>query len=227
MKLVIVNGSPKRKLSNTSKLLEGFVAGYEENRNCVFELFSVRDFEDQTNLSQMINKADYILLAFPLYTNAMQGRVKRFLEMLTLLSQTSKESNPKLLFLIQSGFPEALHSRVVERYLEKLCKRLNCEYMGTIIRGGIDTINQSLPSFLSGRVICFFQNQMKKIGKKFGETGELDQKLLKQIAFPEKLPWIVILFFKIYAFFGVHYFGFDSVLKENNMWSNRDATPYV
>jgi len=45
------------------------------------------------------------------------------------------EDNPSLGFLVQSGFPEGLHSRYVERYLESWQKRLGCPYLGTIVKG--------------------------------------------------------------------------------------------
>ena len=77
--------------------------------------------------------AECVLLGFPLYTDAMPGMVKHFIEALEPLA--GRKDNPSLGFLVQSGFPEGLHSRYVERYLEKLAERLGCPYLGTIVKG--------------------------------------------------------------------------------------------
>ena len=65
--------------------------------------------------------ADAVLLGMPLYTDAMPGLVMAFIE---ALAPRVGAVNPPLGFLVQSGFPEALHSRPLERYLEKLARRL-------------------------------------------------------------------------------------------------------
>ncbi len=227
MKLVIVNGSPKKKLGNTSKLLDGFIAGYKNNKGNTYAFYSVRDLNNKKEITDVIDDADYILLAFPLYTSAMPGPVKRFIERLAYLRHNPIESNPKLLYMVQSGMPEALHSRHIEKFLEKLSKRLSCPHIGTIIKGGLESIFQTLPPFIGKWIVKYFQNQTIKIGCKFSDTGTLDFTLLKKMAFPEKLPWFAILFFNIYDFIGIRYFGFDRVLKDNNMWDNRDAAPYA
>jgi hypothetical protein len=90
---------------------------------------------NEKNIQDIFLRTEYVLLAFPLYTDAMSGGVKRFIELLRPISQHSRKAHPKLLFLVQSGFPEAIHSRAIEKYLQKLAHRLNCDYVGTIIRG--------------------------------------------------------------------------------------------
>jgi len=54
----------------------------------------------------------------------MPGIVKVFIESLEPLC--SREGNPDVGFIVQSGFPEAIHSRYVEKYLEKPSLRLGC-----------------------------------------------------------------------------------------------------
>jgi NAD(P)H-dependent FMN reductase len=78
--------------------------------------------------------AEVIWLGFPFYTDAMLGIVKSFIELLAPL--IGRADNPPIGFLVNSGFPEALHTRYVERYLEKLAVRLNAPYLGTIVKGG-------------------------------------------------------------------------------------------
>lgn len=227
MKLVIFNGSPRKKRGNTSLLLESFIAGYMQNTENSFELYYIPTMTDASKIQETFLSADYVLLAFPLYTDAMHGRVKRFIEFLKPISTNSCKENPKLFFLVQSGFPEAFHSRYVEHYLQKLAQRLNCEYLGTIIRGGITAFHGLVPGWIEKRIIRVFKNGMRKIGKKFGETGKLDKTMLKKFAFPERLPRIAIIMYHLYAFIGIKYVGFDRVLKENDAFKDRDATPYL
>ncbi len=74
-------------------------------------------------------------------------------------SPRGKKSNTAILlehflkaFMVQGGFPEAYQSRFVERYLEKLAKRLNCQYLGCIVKGGIEGI-QTMPQFMTKRIL--------------------------------------------------------------------------
>ena len=227
MKLVIINGSPKRKPGNTSMLLDHFLAGFQAHPHNTSRVYAVRDVLDESTIRTLFSQADYVLLAFPLYTNAMPAGVKQFIEKLGLITHNSIDLNPKLLFLIQSGVPEAVHSRDIERYVHKLSQRLNCGYVGAIIRGGTESFYQVLPRIPRTWLLRRLQNKMKSIGKTFGETGTLAPKMLKRFAFPERLPRIAIVFFHIYSFLGIRYYGFDTALKKNRMFEHKDATPYL
>ena len=81
--------------------------------------------------------AENVIIVFPLYTDSMPGIVKEFIEQIYNI-ETKKTR--KIGFIVQSGFPESVHSLYVEKYLEKLSKRMNLEYSGTVIRGGAEGI---------------------------------------------------------------------------------------
>lgn len=227
MKLVIFNGSPRKKRGNTATFIESFLAGYRHNPTNSSEVYSLQTMTDENTIQNIFLHTEYVLLAFPLYTDAMPGRVKRFIELLRPISQHSREANPKLLFLVQSGFPEAIHSRAIEKYLQKLAHRLNCDYVGTIIRGGVATVHQLFPKFIGKRIIQLIENRIRGLGKEFGKTGDLDKKMLKTCAYPERLPGIAIIIYHVYSLLGIKYFGFDAVLKKNAAFQYRDATPYA
>ncbi|MGD8777522.1 MAG: NAD(P)H-dependent oxidoreductase [Ignavibacteria bacterium] len=227
MKLVIFNGSPRKNRGNTAMFIQQFLSGFMLNSANSYEVYNIHSSGNDKNIIDKFLNADYVFIAFPLYTDAMHGRVKRFIEQLSPLSQNAVEKNPKLLFLVQSGFIEASHSRGVERYLKKLAKRLNCEYVGTIIRSGVETTYQILPKFIGRPVVKLFRDWVKKLGKEFSENGMLNDRLLKKFSYPEKLPGIVILFYHLYSLFGIKYFGFDSALKKNKAYKLRDAKPYA
>ncbi len=134
--LLLLNGSPRGKSGNTPILLSRVTAGWEEasgptatsgtapgEATRMLHLARPSEFEAAV---AAFGEADTVILGMPLYTDAMPARVKEFIEQLQ--PYVGREDNPRLGFLIQSGFAEALHSRHLERYLEKLARRLGCEY---------------------------------------------------------------------------------------------------
>jgi len=103
-----------------------------------YELVYLNRVRDRDKFVNLFQEAEYVLLALPLYTDCMPGIVKAFIE--SLESLCGREGNPDIGFMVQGGFPEAIHSRYVEKYLEKRASRLGCRYVGTIIKGGCEGI---------------------------------------------------------------------------------------
>ena len=101
MKLVIFNGSPRKKRGNTAMLIESFLVGYRHNPTNSFEVYDIQTITDESNVQDIFLSTEYVLLAFPLFTDAMPGRVKQFIELLRPISQHSREANPTLLFLVR------------------------------------------------------------------------------------------------------------------------------
>ncbi len=132
-----------------------------------------------------------------------------------------------LLFLVQSGFPEAVHSRYIERYLCKLTHRLKCDYIGTIIRGGVESTQQIFPEFIAKKIVKHYMKRIRILGKEFGETGLLNEELLKKCAYPEKLPVAFKIIYFVCSKIGIKYFNFDKVLKKNKAFKLRDSMPYI
>ena len=94
--------------------------------------------------------ADTVLLGMPLYTDSMPALVAEFIEALEPL--VGRAGNPRVGFLVQSGFSEALHSRGLERYLAKLAVRLGSPYAGTIVKGGGESL-QAMPDEAVARAV--------------------------------------------------------------------------
>ena len=139
-----------------------------------------------------------------------------------MLGLLGKKSNPPIGYIVQSGFSEAIHSRFVEKYFIKLTKRLNSEYLGTIIKGGVEGV-QVKPGWMTKKLFDFFN----KLGKIYGETGKFDEKIINQLAKPEKLTAGAILFYKILDKTGLTNFYWNSLLKKNNAFEKRFDTPYL
>jgi len=220
MKLTVFNGSPRGKGSNTRILLEHFIKGFtttEGNAHELAYLVRVKEGEDFTKLFQ---EAEQVLLAFPLYTDAMPAIVKTFIESLEPLC--GREGNPGIGFIVQGGLPEALHSRPLERYLEKLAKRLGCRYTGTVIKGGGEGI-QSQPPWMTRRLFKSFY----ELGQTFGETGKFNEQIVLKLGKPEKLSRFRMLFFNLLGKRLSQLMMWDKKLKENNAFDKRFARPYT
>ena len=220
MKLTVFNGSPRGKKSNTTILLEHFLKGFMETDGNSYKLVYIAINRDVGKLVEMFKDTNDIILAFPLYTDCMPGIVKSFIDSLKPLC--GKQNNPSIGFLVQSGFPEAYHSRFVERYLEKLAKRLNCQYIGCIVKGGIEG-TRVMPHFMTKKIF----NSFYELGKAYGKSGKFNQMLLNKLAKPEHLPALARLFYSFGKLIGLVNNYWDKQLKENNAFERRFDKPYM
>jgi len=220
MKLVVFNGSPRGEKSNTRLLLERFLAGFGRTAGNEAEVHYLNRVRGQEAFREAFAAADAALLAFPLYTDAMPGLVKEFIE--TLAPLCGRQGNPALGFVVQSGFPEAAHSRAVERYCEKLTRRLGCRYLGTAVKGGVEGI-QIMPPNMTRTLFASFE----ALGEAFGRTGTLEAGLVRRLAGRERLPLAMRLLYRLLGLTGLVNFYWNRQLKANGAWERRFARPYA
>jgi len=216
MKLSIINGSPRGASGNTETLLEHFIKGFtERDGNSVERFYLIKERPSFEKLKNVFLDSEILLLAFPLYIDAMPGSVKEFIESLEPLK--GKRPDLRMMFVIQNGFPETHHNRFVERYCQKLTGRLGCIYEGSICKGGCEWLTVQPPALVE-KVFAGFYN----LGRSFGETGRLNPELLAKLAHPEHLkpenigPVISM----------VNNFLWDGMLKKNNAMDKRFDKPY-
>jgi hypothetical protein len=218
MQLTVFNGSPRGRKGNSKIILDYFLRGFEATPGNSYELHYLNRLKDTERFVQAFTEAETVLLTHPLYTDAMPAMVKSFIEELEPLS--GKEGNPTLGFIVQSGFVEAAHSRYVERYWEKFSRRLGSRYLGTIIKGGCEPLHRGEKQFQ--KVLEGFH----ELGKAFGETGQFDQKMVEELAKPEKIPALMRLIVQlVWKINGNGYW--DDWLKENKASERSFARPYT
>jgi len=220
MQLTVYNGSPRGKNSNTRLLLERFLRGFEEKGGQVHRLhYLVKRNDRKQQIEDFAGSPGPVLLAFPLYTDCMPGLVKDFIEDLRPLC--GQEGLPPAMFLVQSGFPEARHSRFVERYLEKLTRRLCCGYLGTMVRGGVEGI-RVMPAMMTRKLYGLMEN----LGAALAKTQKLDPGLLGKLAHPETLsPARQWMYAKVlYRMTNAYW---NNMLKENNALDRREDRPFA
>lgn len=220
MRLTVFNGSPRGKTSNTKLLMGHFSRGFLEhldNQVEVSYLYRTKDLEDQV---ETFAKAEHVILAFPLYTDAMPGIVKNFFEALEPLR--CRPENPSLGFVVQSGFQEPAHSRYLERYLIKLASRLGSAYFGTAIRGGAEGI-QVMPGWMTKKTFHGFY----LLGKEYAAAEGFDEAVLKMLAPWEKMSKGRIAFFRLLNKTGLGNMYWDQQLKKNQAFEKRFDRPFT
>ena len=219
LRLTVFNGSPRGRKGNTPLMLEHFIKGFTSLPGRSYEMFHLSHTHDAADFQQAFGQAECALLGFPLYTDAMPGIVKAFIESLEIYK--GRDPNPPLGFLVQSGFPEAVHSRHVEHYLEKLAGRLGSPYFGTIVKGGGEGV-RLVPEKMNRKLF----SALFQAGKTFAETGRLDPAILRSLARPERYPAALAPVFKLFVRTPLASVYWDSQLKENGVFEQRFARPY-
>ena len=181
MRLTFINGSPRGTKSNTARLMDHFIKGFleTEGNSCEIE-YLTKNRRSLPALAEKFAAAQNVIIGFPLYVDAMPGSVKEFFEILE--PYMGKTKNTALGFVIQCGFPETSHNRHVEKYCEKFSRRMGCQYLGSILKGGCEGLDIQ-PGFLTDKYYANFY----LLGVEFGKTGKLDGTILGKLARPEHL----------------------------------------
>jgi len=219
MQLTIFNGSPRGKKSNTKILMDKFLEGFNsENNNKVKINYLIKTDRIEEHLEDF-EYSEKVIIAFPLYADSMPGIVKKFIEGLEPIM--GKKKIPELGFVIQSGFPEPIHSRFVQRYMEKLAKKLKSKHLGSVIRGGIEGI-QVQPKWLTKKLYTHFY----KLGTKFAETGKFDTEIINKLAPRDRMSFGRKLFFRFFKALGLLDMYWNMELKKNNAYDKRFAKPF-
>lgn len=219
MKLTVFNGSPRGKKSNSTLLMTQFLHGFTTSGDHEYKIVYLARTKQVADHVHDFKEAGNAILIFPLYTDAMPGIVKLFIEALEPL--VGKSDNPSLGFIIQSGFPEAHHSRFVARYMEKLAKRMNCGHTGTAVRGGVEGV-QIMPPWMTRKLYKLFFD----LGAAYGRTGRFDPGIIRKLAPREGRSLMQKVFVKVGSLFGLDNYYWDSQLKSNNAFEDRFAHPF-
>lgn len=214
--ITLFNGSPRGAHGNSAIFLQKLAEGFGGESKMIHLVNTNATAEH----IQAFRESKAAWIAFPLYTDSMPGIVKHFIEALEPLARQS--GNPPIGFIVQSGFPEGLHSRFVEHYLEKLAARLGSPYIGTIIKGNgegvrmmTDEMNQKL-----------FED-LQTLGQNLANGERLDRVTLANIAKPERFPKVLAPIFQLFIHLPISHSYFDNMLKKNNVYERRYDRPFM
>jgi len=217
MKLVVVNGSPRGRKSNSDKIIEWPLSEMKLNKDLVYEKIYVVDLKERVKQMDVLKSAEYILVIFPLYTDSMPGITKDFFEHM----ERNKEflTGKPISFIIHSGFPEACQSRNVEKYTEYFSKLLGMKYRGSIVMGGSEALTAA-PESMYRKKIKAFKSIARSISK-YKEFETIDKIIISK---PENLSKTALFFMK---YLNTSNFFWNSLLKKNNAFEKRFDKPYL
>jgi multimeric flavodoxin WrbA len=214
--LTLFNGSPRGRKGNTVLFLREIAAGFGGPS----ETHHLVRLNETDTMVAAFAQAECVIMGFPLYTDSMPGIVKRFIEVLEPLK--GRENNPPIGFVVQSGFPEGLHSRFVERYLEKLAERLGSPYLGTVVKGNGEATRVMPRQMTAG----LFAN-LQTLGAGLASKGRFAPETLAKIARPEAFPAMLGPVFKLFLRLPIAHSYFDNMLKQNGVYERRFDRPFA
>ncbi len=218
MKLAIFNGSPRGVKSNTKILLKHFQKGFVENGGEVSsEDYLIQEKHLEVQVLRF-KEAQNIFIAFPLYVDSVPGIVKQFIEAIGKFDGSGK----KILFLVQSGFPESIHSEGVKKYLHLLAKRWKMDCLGVIVKGGVEGI-QIMPASMTKKL---FQ-KMEIFGKQLAINKSIVNDGLDKLAKPYKFSKSRMAIFKMMQTTGLANFYWNKKLKEHGAFEKRFDAPFL
>jgi hypothetical protein len=198
-----------------ARIAEGWEAGGGDPPE-VLHLARRADFERAV---QAFGQAGTVLLGMPLYTDAMPGLVMAFIE--ALAPRVGAGGNPALAFLVQSGFPEALHARPLECYLDKLARRLGSPRAGTIVRGGGESL-QMRPDRSHGKLWA----GLRTLGGQLAREGRFGAPELRALAGAERFGGLARALATVALRLPIAQYYWRIQLKRNGAWERRFAAPY-
>lgn len=220
MTLAIINGSPRGQQSNSKILTEHFLTGYRsQNTLRNVELAYLKGKDQFQESLKVFSQSEQVIIIFPLYTDCMPAMVKEFFEH---LPPGTGERKKDLGFIVQSGFPEAIHSVYVERYLKKFTQRLGYNYLGTVIKGGVEGI-QVMPASMTRKLFDHFQG----LGAHFAKTGTFSETLMKKLKGPLRMSKPKQLGFRAISLTGVMNYYWNNNLKKHGAYQRRNDKPFA
>lgn len=218
MKLAIFNGSPRQKKSNSTLLIQKFIEGYNDNITDNIDIHYLANISKMSENVEAFREADNVIIIFPLYTDAMPGQVKLFFENIINIDSEGK----KVGFIVQSGFPESYHSSFVERYLIKLSEKMKWNFLGVLIKGGVEGIQIMPPSWTKK-----LYKDFNELGRYYASTGKFKAEIVRKLRTPYKLGKFRLFYFKAGDALGLTNFYWDKNLKENKAFEKRFDRPYI
>ena len=224
--LLVLNGSPRGPRSNSMRMLTPVAEGWKHAGAPEPEVLHLARPGDFERAVERFPRADTVLLGMPLYTDAMPALVKLYIETLApcMKSASQGDMRPALGFLVQSGFEEALHSCPLERYLQKLARRLGSPCAGTIVRG-----SGWSPQVMSENENRALDTHLRALGEQLARDRRFSEAELRAVAGTERFSptaaaWLSLAF-SLPAAIPNSYL--DRQMEKNGVWDRRYAAPYA
>lgn len=221
MKRLLLNGSPRGRDGNSRRLLSWLAQGLEQAGSPAPPIVDLAPHPTRAEPLQAFLDADEVLFAFTLYTDAMPAIVMAFLESLHT-ADPQRLRGKRVAFVVQSGFPEAVHTEVLGEYLARLAGRLGLRHLGTLRKGGIEAIR-----FIPDRQVAKVAAQFETAGRELGETGVFSAELMNRMAGRRTFGPVLRALLRVLIWTGLTNNYWNSQLKKHGAFARRFAAPYA
>lgn len=217
MQLTIYNGSPRGKNSNSSHIINWFLDGYGVN-NVKATYYLTKESHRSEALATFDND-DTLLCVFPLYVDGMPGQIKAFFEQLSPYKAQCQQK--RIVFIIHSGFSEAIQNRALERYLKRLCAILGISDYTIVILPGSEGFRM-MPDNMTKKK----HQHVAIIGGDFAAKKPLNKDSVQWLQKMETMSQGYKLLFKFTSIFGLTNMYWNRMLKLNKAYDRRFDAPY-
>lgn len=195
MKLVMFSCSPRpENASNTALIVNSFKNGYLSERKEEIDVYYLYKRSEWDNYIKIFKESTEIIFALPLFVEGVPGLLMEFFE--TLKPKDNSGIKTKIGFILNGGFEEASQLRTCEKYLETVPSYLNCEYSGTLIKGGMFGL-----SIFSDKRREKMLQPFYNMGKIYAKERMFEKSKVTEFAAPEKFSklfsLLILLFLPI------------------------------
>lgn len=147
---LLIVGSPKIKHPSTSGVLGGYVLERLKERGWETESLTLKRSlgreKGQAELLSRVDRADLILLAFPLYIDALPFLVTKSLEIIAAQGHPRPNGRRKKLFVVcNSGFPEATQSTLALAICHRFAVVTGMTWSGGLAMGAGEALSSGQP----------------------------------------------------------------------------------
>ena len=215
MKLTVINGSPRGRKSNSKRLVEWITSNLPDTVtvNPVY----ASDINKHDEYIKEIIDSDYYLFVFPLYTDAMPGLAKAFME--KMYDRREAFLDKPISFIIHSGFPESSQSITVEKYTRLFAKLVGMKYISSVRMGNSEALQVAPDQFFGDKVDAF-----KKLAANIINIEPFDENSIRTIQKMREMNKLVKFLIK---HTNINNFYWNRTLKKNGVYRNRFDRPYL
>jgi hypothetical protein len=147
---LLIVGSPKVRNPSTSAALGGYLASQLANRGWETETLKLKASTTRTGgqaeLLSTVNRADLLILAFPLYIDSPPLLVLKALETIAADRSASSDSHrPRLAVISNNGFPEAHHNAPAIAMCHEFALQTGMTWAGALAMGAGEAISSGQP----------------------------------------------------------------------------------
>lgn len=222
MKIVAINGSHKGKLGNTDLMVTAFLKGAQEAGAENINIFlAEKEIEyckackacwfinsgkcvikdDMAEIVSLMEGADILILATPLYFDNISSRLKVFMDRLMVTASPYWEKDedgecrhltthlsPKLMMISNCGYPERSHFQVISHWIKRVARNTNAELIGEIYASQGALLSNQVEELRP--IISNYINALEKAGKEIAidmRLSEETKKLLEQNFIPDEI----------------------------------------